>query len=123
MSNPKEKPFTVFDTKTERGRIALANHDMHPGDLLLAARPYASVIKKEHRTQYCNFCWKKKQADANLLRCSKCKSVYYCSKECQVSITKQHKNQYCDHQHHEHFVPFFPPLSKYSFHFILLKRI
>mmetsp|Transcript_2160 Transcript_2160/g.3108 ORF Transcript_2160/g.3108 Transcript_2160/m.3108 type:complete len:159 (-) Transcript_2160:140-616(-) len=68
---------------------------------------YASVHTKEHMatlsvgdTRACNFCQKpeklmRKETGERLLTCSRCKSIYYCSKRCQAADWPRHKKAEC----------------------------
>ena len=57
-------------------------------------RRYSDAEQREHMsvgsTTQCNFCNKPKQA-APLLRCSRCKAIWYCNKDCQRQDWRRHK--------------------------------
>lgn len=60
---------------------------------------YPNEPKKESEARECNYCHKKESEkdgkEIKLKRCSRCKKVYYCSKECQKEDWKTHKKE-CD---------------------------
>ncbi|XP_066994320.2 histone-lysine N-methyltransferase SMYD3 [Anabrus simplex] len=58
-----------------------------PGSILLTEKPFVCVLKSGLRNQRCDFCFKR----ANLLRCSACRYVYYCGRDCQKQGWTEHK--------------------------------
>ncbi|KAL0490408.1 tdrd1 [Acrasis kona] len=49
------------------------------------------MVKKTALSTICSYCGKQETFNGELSRCSKCKNVYYCNKDCQLSHWKAHK--------------------------------
>lgn len=46
---------------------------------------------KSEPPEFCEYCWMVSPSLKNLKKCSRCKQVAYCSKECQLNDWKEHK--------------------------------
>lgn len=53
------------------------------GDVVLQSVPYAVVVDEEFFKEICSACMK---PSSELLVCSKCRHLRYCSQQCQVSF-------------------------------------
>ena len=53
--------------------------------------PYAGKDPNLHETVYCKICLKQKKEGNPLLKCTRCKLVYYCSSSCQKEDFSSHK--------------------------------
>ncbi|KAL3792166.1 hypothetical protein HJC23_009630 [Cyclotella cryptica] len=92
--------INVYDSQREeiegqkQRDISLANllgkPDNHP--LRIAERVVDAFISdNEGRSTYCANCLGQASPRSKLLRCGKCKNVFYCSKTCQILAWKLHK--------------------------------
>lgn len=54
----------------------------------MTSTPFVYVLGKEGRGRLCDYCFK--ECDS-LKRCSACKYVYFCNKQCQLSAWRDHK--------------------------------
>jgi SET and MYND domain-containing protein len=81
------REFSLQHTE-DKGRLLASNKDRRPGELLLRCAPYTFVLLEKYYQQRCHHCFVEKP---KLLRCSKCKLVYYCSSECQKASWSLHK--------------------------------
>ncbi|XP_012523348.1 histone-lysine N-methyltransferase SMYD3 [Monomorium pharaonis] len=62
------------------------------GTTIYTGKPFAFVVKSEHRTTRCDNCLKSEK----LLRCTGCQYVYYCDRNCQKKSWPIHKAE-CVH--------------------------
>ncbi|PVU89060.1 hypothetical protein BB559_005262 [Furculomyces boomerangus] len=73
-----------------RGIVATKNFDV--GDTVLVDKSEFYVVDSSCLTSYCSYCLKNKSyVHGSLKRCSSCKMLYYCSKECQKNDWVIHK--------------------------------
>jgi hypothetical protein len=63
------------------------------GQTLIKEAPYGAVIDEANLTKYCSSCFK--SSDQPLSRCSLCKQLYYCSRQCQTSDWKLYHSIEC----------------------------
>lgn len=63
------------------------------GQTLLKEAPYGAVIDETNLTKYCSSCFK--SSSQPLSRCSLCKQLYYCSRQCQTNDWKQYHSIEC----------------------------
>ncbi|KAG2183509.1 hypothetical protein INT43_006515 [Umbelopsis isabellina] len=76
-----------------RGYAVFAGATVTAGQTLLKEAPYGAVIDEENLTKYCSSCFK--SSSQPLSRCSLCKQLYYCSKQCQANDWKQYHSIEC----------------------------
>ena len=67
-------------------RVVVCPNDLHP-EAVAAVRDGGTPVTHTGRRPICAFCGKKDAPQ----RCSRCKSVCYCGRECQVGHWKAHK--------------------------------
>jgi MYND finger len=63
------------------------------GQTLIKEAPYGAVIDEANITKYCSSCFK--SSDQPLSRCSLCKQLYYCSRQCQTNDWKLYHSIEC----------------------------
>jgi hypothetical protein len=63
------------------------------GQTLIREQPYGAVIDDANLTKYCTACFK--ASEQPLSRCSSCKFLHYCSRQCQISDWKQYHSVEC----------------------------
>ncbi|KAI0635233.1 SET domain-containing protein [Trametes polyzona] len=88
-------PSTVEIRESERhGRGIYTKSALSAGSVILATVPHVSVLSTPYLDQYCSSCAAPAPTpDASLKRCPKCKTVYYCSQECQNRDWTWHKHE------------------------------
>ena len=67
--------------RSNRGRCLVTTRARSPGDLLLETPPFACVALDD--TPACDTCCSLKDSEAQLRRCTGCKTVRYCDARCQ----------------------------------------
>jgi len=99
--------LVVLQTATKGKGLFASGKSLKVGENILTASPIALVVSKDERTQYCHRCLKEKRlvcciwnlkficiyfssCGAGLLRCSQCKYIHYCSRQCQVNYSEIH---------------------------------
>ncbi|XP_013780220.1 histone-lysine N-methyltransferase SMYD3-like [Limulus polyphemus] len=60
------------------------------GSLLLSSQPFVHILDKNQRAKRCEYCF---QGITTVFRCSSCRYVYYCNKECQKLAWIDHKRE------------------------------
>ena len=65
------------------------------GEEIFRCQPYAFIILFSLRKYLCDFCLKYCEDPNNLKKCSSCKMVYYCSKNCQGNAWLSYHSQEC----------------------------
>lgn len=68
------------------------NKSYKQGELILSESPLSYALHGKASSQFCAECLKSREVHP-LLRCSKCKYVFYCSKNCQKSHWTLHKKE------------------------------
>ncbi|XP_066994532.2 SET and MYND domain-containing protein 4 [Anabrus simplex] len=76
---PSSSNCVDIQFSSEMGRFVQATRDIHPGDVLVVEKPYASVLLPECFRTHCYNCFQRQQA---LLPCLYCSVVMYCSESC-----------------------------------------
>ena len=66
--------------------MLIAKRDYEPGDIIASEQPFIYILVSQNRGSLCDSCLQR----SGSLRCSGCKFVYYCSKECQKKDWKAH---------------------------------
>lgn len=84
ICNAKLEMFNTFS----RGRGIKTNVLLKEGNSVISGDPYVVVLRSELHGEMCDKCLTVKD---NLLRCSDCKSTYYCGRACQKLAWKIHK--------------------------------
>ncbi len=74
-----------------RGRCVVATRALPAGSEVMAVAAVTAVLRPAHQGSRCNCCLKK--ADTKLLRCSGCRSTFYCSAACQKLEWPSHKRE------------------------------
>ncbi|XP_076816367.1 histone-lysine N-methyltransferase SMYD3-like isoform X2 [Clavelina lepadiformis] len=74
----------------DRGRGLRATTDLRKGTLVLTSAPFAYVLSKKQKGIRCDHCLNKQ---TTLLRCSGCKYMKYCNRECQKGAWSSHKSE------------------------------
>jgi hypothetical protein len=89
--------FPIQVLQSERsGRTLVSKRALKAGEIVLAALP-AAIVSNQPLNR-CSFCFAGQKYGSNdgstsLLRCSSCRQVHYCSKECQRSDWIFHKRE------------------------------
>ena len=74
-------------------RKVVAKRALQRGEVILRETPTCTVLHAKQWGERCNYCFGKSITD-KLLRCSRCKRFWYCSKECQRNDWKEwHKDE------------------------------
>ncbi|GAA6059034.1 hypothetical protein JCM10212_001259 [Sporobolomyces blumeae] len=94
--NHADLPSTVkVERLAGRGRAIVARKEFAPGDPILGTRPLVSVLDSNNVQHRCSMCYKlpsdAKTGKDELLRCSLCRIVRYCSPACQKADWRVHK--------------------------------
>lgn len=82
-----------------KGRYPIASQDVQIGDVLLAEKPYASVLLSTHSDSHCHHCFVRILAP---LPCSQCVAVRYCSFQCANDSWKAYHFAECKNLKHIH---------------------
>jgi tetratricopeptide (TPR) repeat protein len=82
-----------------RGRYPIASQDIQIGDVLLAEKPYASVLLPNHSNTHCHHCLARIIAP---LPCSQCVTVRYCSLKCADESWTAYHSVECKNLRHIH---------------------
>ena len=81
-------PLPIY---TLRKKIMVYNR----GEEIFRCQPYAFIILFSLRKFLCDFCLKYSEDPNDLKKCSSCKMVYYCSKNCQGNSWLSYHSQEC----------------------------
>lgn len=82
--------FEIFDSG-ESGRGLRATQYLKAGDEIIREAPIVkTLINAKYRGVKCDYCFEEPE---NLFKCSKCKFVSYCGKQCQTSDWNIHKHE------------------------------
>ena len=81
-------PLPIY---TLRKKIMVYNR----GEEIFRCQPYAFIILFSLRKYLCDFCLKYSEDPNDLKKCSSCKMVYYCSKNCQGNAWLSYHSQEC----------------------------
>ena len=79
--------FEVFES-SRKGRGLKALNLLAPGKVIVKEDACVAVVSQQNRRKLCDACFKAKDT---LLKCSKCKFVFYCGKSCQRKAWPVHK--------------------------------
>ncbi|XP_004292117.1 PREDICTED: histone-lysine N-methyltransferase ASHR1-like [Fragaria vesca subsp. vesca] len=71
-----------------KGRCLFTTKDFNPGEVIITEEPYVCMPKDSVANYLCDACF---EESGNLNKCSRCKTVYYCSTACQKSEWKLHR--------------------------------
>ncbi|KAG2185564.1 hypothetical protein INT44_002357 [Umbelopsis vinacea] len=77
----------------DKGVSVFAAARIPAGQTLIREQPYGAVIDDANLTKYCTACFK--PSEQPLSRCSSCKFLHYCSRQCQISDWKQYHSIEC----------------------------
>lgn len=66
-----------------KGRCLVALRSFRRGDHILHQEPYVATLDAASQGSRCDRCYRPSQS-SSLKRCSACKTVFYCSADCQV---------------------------------------
>lgn len=69
-------------------RAIEAARNIKEGELIMKCHPIAHAVISSMRTKICSFCLKEQEEQ---LRCSQCKVMFYCNKQCQQKDWSFHK--------------------------------
>ena len=62
---------------------AFSTRFIRAGEVLIRNIPTAHTLFREHRRERCSRCFSTKTDSNSLLRCGRCRQVWYCNRECQ----------------------------------------
>ncbi|RLN72324.1 hypothetical protein BBJ28_00022129 [Nothophytophthora sp. Chile5] len=82
------------DDPGDRGRRAVAQTDVEVGELALRSKAFAAVLLPELWSAHCHKCF---VSGVPLSRCGRCRTAYYCSRECQQQDWKPDHRKECKH--------------------------
>lgn len=77
------------------------------------------VLKEEAKSKYCDYCCAK---NGRLLKCAKCKNIFYCNKECQKEDWKWHKYECKFYRDHYEYLKVALPRLLLRLHLYLLNK-
>ncbi|KAM0753429.1 SET domain-containing protein [Meredithblackwellia eburnea MCA 4105] len=84
-----------IECRPNRGRGAFAFNAIPAGTTIISTKPMISVLDSKHLAQYCSFCFRSPSEtntpSRHLLQCARCKTIKYCSLECQKADWAAHK--------------------------------
>ncbi|KAA6391140.1 MAG: hypothetical protein EZS28_013333 [Streblomastix strix] len=83
MATESIETFNV-DWSNKYGFYAVAAKDLQAGDIVIHENPFAFQIFPEFQGKMCEACFKQSGDKVSMSRCSRCKQVCYCSRECQT---------------------------------------
>ena len=84
MNNYKLKEFNP------KYRALEAARDIKEGELIMKCQPIAHAVLSSMRMRICSHCLRERK---ELSRCSQCKVMFYCDKQCQVRDWSFHKQE------------------------------
>ncbi|KAF8579649.1 SET domain-containing protein [Ramaria rubella] len=74
-----------------KGRGIWSKQAFRKGNVLLTLQPHVSVLSTPNLPDHCSLCASRSQNKNSLKRCTKCKTIWYCSSTCQNSDWSIHK--------------------------------
>ena len=74
------------------GNFLIANTPLLKGEIVFSNAPFSWLLRGDYSGSRCGTCFKTPKS-SNLLLCSKCKSIQYCSASCQRADWPQHKSE------------------------------
>ncbi|KAA6374220.1 MAG: hypothetical protein EZS28_030253 [Streblomastix strix] len=83
MSTQSVESFNI-DYSEQLGFNAVAAQDLKPGDVVICEQPFSYQLTDEYQFQMCDYCYRDASNEIQMKRCTRCKQVSYCSKECQT---------------------------------------
>ena len=97
MGNPSRKfpcASEAFDIRCAqgKGRYAVARRQVSVGDVLVAEKPFVSVLSYDLYPSHCHHCLKQLEAP---LACQQCSFVRYCSETCQQESWEKYHQTEC----------------------------
>ncbi|KAH7638835.1 set and mynd domain-containing protein [Dermatophagoides farinae] len=73
----------------------ISHRDYKAGEIISVNPSFVHVIDEDKKGKYCDYCLAPTTGGATALgKCSNCKHMYYCGKDCQRNDWKQHKFEY-----------------------------
>ena len=90
LAHLQQRSMTV-ERRPGRGRCVVATRALPAGAEVMSVVAVTAVLRPSHQGRRCNCCLKK--ADTKLLRCSSCRSAFYCSPTCQKLEWPSHKRE------------------------------
>ncbi|KAH7638836.1 set and mynd domain-containing protein [Dermatophagoides farinae] len=70
----------------------ISHRDYKAGEIISVNPPFVHAIDEDKKGKYCDYCLAPTTGGATALgKCSNCKHMYYCGKDCQRNDWKQHK--------------------------------
>lgn len=75
---------------SDRGRGLKCSSPIRRGTVLMSSEPFVYLLSNEQKGIRCDHCFQKQET---LLRCSGCKFMRYCDKNCQKGAWAQHKQE------------------------------
>ena len=85
----EESEKLILDQSDKKNRKIRAKKNLRKGQVILSLEPLVCTVFSKHQNLFCNYCLK--EASSCLSACSKCRSIYYCSVECQKIDWSIHK--------------------------------
>ncbi|KAL0228176.1 hypothetical protein RCL1_004319 [Eukaryota sp. TZLM3-RCL] len=89
--SPPHSSFLQVQTNDDRGRHSVLTRPCVPGQVLLSAPTFAKTVLSDLRGVVCDFCFSRSRTNTMFMRCSRCKSAFYCSVHCQRLHYEVHK--------------------------------
>ncbi|KAL0207341.1 hypothetical protein P9112_011969 [Eukaryota sp. TZLM1-RC] len=78
-------------TNDDRGRHFVTTRKCFAGQVLVSSHSFAKAVFTELVGVVCDYCFGKSRTNTLFMRCSRCKSAYYCSPSCQKLDYAFHK--------------------------------
>ncbi|PCH45077.1 SET domain-containing protein [Wolfiporia cocos MD-104 SS10] len=85
-------PTLEIRTSSGSGRGLYAKKTLKAGFVLAAATPHVNVLSTSYLDSYCSNCCGP-APQSGLKRCTKCRTVWYCSSKCQTNDWALHKHE------------------------------
>lgn len=74
-TKPNHKIYYI-DRSNDKNRCIRASKDIKVGQCIIDCIPIEAIPFTSTRTSFCNYCL---NVEENLMKCSQCKTNYYCS--------------------------------------------